>query len=521
MEKAKKRLITYDVDITDDTKATKENTTERYKQIDSLKKIQIEFEKTKSIVVDYSQILNDIENIRIDARLRMLEESINEEIEMELEKARKTGKYETEYLNELYARKRDIQIAQIDQQTKFELDQIKKKNEQEYLLEVEQNNKMHQQNRDSIFKQYDEEKKSIKDQLDQIAHDEKLDANEKKRRRQILNQQLLDLEKDFNDKKLVLEDKYNASKDTIESNKAKREQTYKNEEVKATEQANEKKAESNKEYFDATNETNKKLADEANKYQKEMFDFAQQIQEAITDTLKQQIDKRIALLQKESDFAKSQQDYLQNLAAQGNIFAQQSIAEQIKIQRDAQEEQMRLEKQNLDIISTGLKTFEGEISKGKSPAEALATTLATTKTLVQLLSNLNFFAKGTDNAPEGYAVTDEQGAELHLDKNGNIKDFGSTKGAQLKYLERGDQIITASKTAQLFSDISNANKMAKVKDTSGNSYDLKPLLQEMQGMRNDIKNNATQIKVHWDTMGNIIEQVTKGNNRVTNRYRVK
>ena len=43
----------------------------------------------------------------------------------------------------------------------------------------------------------------------------------------------------------------------------------------------------------------------------------------------------------------------------------------------------------------------------------------------------------------------------------------------------------------------------------------------MQGMRNDIKNNATQIKVHWDTMGNIIEQVTKGNDRVTNRYRVK
>jgi len=71
------------------------------------------------------------------------------------------------------------------------------------------------------------------------------------------------------------------------------------------------------------------------------------------------------------------------------------------------------------------------------------------------------FATGTSNAPEGFAYTDEQGAELHLDKQGNIKDFGSEKGARIKYLSQGDQILNASKTKKMMnglksSDIQNA-----------------------------------------------------------------
>ena len=56
------------------------------------------------------------------------------------------------------------------------------------------------------------------------------------------------------------------------------------------------------------------------------------------------------------------------------------------------------------------------------------------------------FATGTMNAPETLVYTDEYGAELHTDKKGNIKDFGSSKGARIKYLEKGDKIYTASKT---------------------------------------------------------------------------
>ena len=50
------------------------------------------------------------------------------------------------------------------------------------------------------------------------------------------------------------------------------------------------------------------------------------------------------------------------------------------------------------------------------------------------------FWKGTENAPEGLAWTQEKGAEVITDKNGNVKTLGSDKGAQLTYLSKGDKV---------------------------------------------------------------------------------
>ncbi len=64
------------------------------------------------------------------------------------------------------------------------------------------------------------------------------------------------------------------------------------------------------------------------------------------------------------------------------------------------------------------------------------------------------FFSGVENAPEGFAYTDEKGAELHTDNRGNIKDFGSSKGARIKYLKQGDKIYTAEKTKQILHNFS-------------------------------------------------------------------
>jgi hypothetical protein len=490
LEKAKKRLITYDVAVEIDTKKTKTNT-------EAKKQFNTEIEYTNDYISQQIELLKELQDLE-NQRLSDLQQSnINDVYANMMKRVTETGIIEVDELERLINEKTSQDIKYLEAKTNAEIAQL------EFVYQAEK--KIRKDNLDAKYKDLILGAKGNEKAIEEINANYKiatqnLDAEEVKRR------------EDVEAKKVILAKKSKKEVKEIEKKG--------NEEIN---QMNDALIDAQIEYYKTENELAEKQAKEKAKREAEQLQFFQQIQEAITDFLKDQIDKRIAELQREFDFAKQNQDRLQNLAAQGNIFAKDSIAEQIQIQRDAQQEQMRLEKQkqNLDMISTGLKTFEGEISKGKSPAEALATTLVTTKTLVGLLSNLNFFAKGTDNAPEGYAVTDEQGAELHLDKQGNIKDFGSTKGAQMKYLEKGDKIITASKTAQLFSEISNAKKIASVKDVAGNSYDLKPLLQEMQGMRTDIKNNATQIKVHWDTMGNIIEQVTKGNDRVTNRYRVK
>jgi len=56
------------------------------------------------------------------------------------------------------------------------------------------------------------------------------------------------------------------------------------------------------------------------------------------------------------------------------------------------------------------------------------------------------FWKGTDNAPEGLAWTQERGREMIKDKDGNIKSLGSDKGRSKTWLNAGDKVLTASQT---------------------------------------------------------------------------
>jgi TP901 family phage tail tape measure protein len=249
------------------------------------------------------------------------------------------------------------------------------------------------------------------------------------------------------------------------------------------------------------------------------------VQRNLTDVLQENIDRRIELRQQEANEAKSLQDFYAGLAESGNITAKESLAEQIKIEREALEERQRLERQaqKLEMISQGLSTFTAQIDQGKTPAEALTTTITSTTALIAFLSNINAFAKGTKNAPNGIAIVDELGAELITDKKGKIKQLGSDKGARFTKLDAGDRVYTAQQTKQIL-DVNNANNIKSHKEVAGNSYDLMRLEKLMQENVNATK-NAQGTNVEWATIskgiGEIIETKTKGGSIIKNRYRVK
>ena len=262
----------------------------------------------------------------------------------------------------------------------------------------------------------------------------------------------------------------------------------------------------------------------------EIYESYRNLQEALTDVLNEQIDERIASLGKEADAAKSQQAYFEALAANGNITAQQSITEMIEIQREAEAEQARLAKvkQNIEMISAGVKTFTAAIESGDTPAQALATTLTTTQVLASILGNLNFFAKGTENAPEGWAVVDEQGAEIVTDKKGNVKDLGTSGGARFKYLDKGDKVITANKSSNLlskFDQIGMQDTIKKSQDSAGNSYDMAIINQSIQDQTAKMDKLQTQINVDWQGLAGGMAQVNvrtnKGGDKRTERYNIR
>jgi len=93
------------------------------------------------------------------------------------------------------------------------------------------------------------------------------------------------------------------------------------------------------------------------------------------------------------------------------------------------------------------------------------------------------FWKGTDNAPEGFALTQERGREIITDKYGNIKSTGSDKGAQLTYLNKGDKVLNNDKTmdflmfnSDLNNILSNNGINSPIVNVQGNTTDLTPVV---------------------------------------------
>jgi hypothetical protein len=108
------------------------------------------------------------------------------------------------------------------------------------------------------------------------------------------------------------------------------------------------------------------------------------------------------------------------------------------------------------------------------------------------------FYKGTQNAPDGLAWTDEKGAELHTDSKGNIKDYGSNKGARLKKLEKGDKIYTASQTKKMmdlygfnqdFNNIMLTNGI-NTSNFNNNSVNLEPLNARLDRLTSVVANKS-------------------------------
>ncbi len=274
-----------------------------------------------------------------------------------------------------------------------------------------------------------------------------------------------------------------------------------------------------KEDLEITVETNEEVI-------KEEINFVQKfndLQQSITDGLIENVDKRIEALKREQDAAQNQQEFLQELAAQGDIETKQSIKEQIQLQREAQKEQERLErrKQQLQLISQGLATFTSSIDGGATPAEALANTVITSQALVSYLAGLQGFEKGTDNAPKGLAWTQEKGAEIITDKNGNIKSFGSDGGAVLTNLNAGDKVKTAQESQRMIEKFRMLNDVQKVKgfkDHVGTSYDMMRLESKVDKMTQAITNKPVP-NFDISNLGEMVKTTNRGRSIQRTIYR--
>lgn len=128
-------------------------------------------------------------------------------------------------------------------------------------------------------------------------------------------------------------------------------------------------------------------------------------------------------------------------------FAGESTTAKEEIERQYEERKKQIQRREaqaqkqLAIFNAVIDTAQAVVAA--LPNYALATAVGVLGAAqIALISSqpIPEFWRGTDNAPEGLAWTQERGAEVITDKKGNIKTLGSDKGAQLTYLSKGDKV---------------------------------------------------------------------------------
>ncbi len=502
LEAAEKRLTAYGVSSLSAQEQIKKYGYTTEKTTKTQKEINTAFKDGNEYVSRYIQLNQELIQIQQGRTITQHKENIDAMLANEVKFAEDTGQAQVDELERVIHEMYVIQAQFIEQQRDFKLKAI----EDEYQREKTLRLKALQDERDDLLK-------GAEGNTDAQA---KINANYQ------VKLTALNKEEETRYKDVQKE------KEVVTAETVNKVTGLKQEEYDEINRVNNEIVEAQIDFTDKTNATNQKTHDEEMKLIKERYEVIMSVQQSITDAIQYQIDRRIELLQKESDAAAKQQDFLQNLAANGNIYAQQSIAEQIRIQREAQQEQLRLEKakQSVELVSTGLKTFESALSEGKTPAEALASTIVNTQVLTSFLKNLQFYESGTMNAPGGLSVVDEKGAELITDRRGNIKEIGTGKGARFTTLSPGDRVYTATQTSALLNSFEGAATMSQMPKANGAGlgFDTAILTRELKEIQNIVANKS-ESNVHWQSFSSGIAEIVQskqvGGRKITNRFRVK
>lgn len=185
----------------------------------------------------------------------------------------------------------------------------------------------------------------------------------------------------------------------------------------------------------------------------ELFAYEQQMNQRRIDALEQQKEYEIGL-------------------AGDNAEAKEAIEKRYNQKlKKLRQEQARDEKRQktFSVITSTAQGIATALGSVPPPFNFILAGLVGAAAAVQLANiqsaPIPQFAKGTDNAPEGWAVVDEEGPEI-LERKGK-RYIGQDKGPRLTYLERGDKVITAKRTSEILH--SYEPKMA---DDVKHSYEL-------------------------------------------------
>lgn len=260
-------------------------------------------------------------------------------------------------------------------------------------------------------------------------------------------------------------------------------------------------------FADQSYNTTKKLTEKEIEERKKAFKTFKEYVDLSLNYFIEKSEQKIAQIDKEIEKAEQQQDYLKELAQQGNITAQQSLAEQQKIIDEANKKKIREQRriERLKLAESALDIYQTKVENGdKTP---LISTIKDITLLKTFINSLPAFYEGIENTGKNGKGLDGKGGFLSVlhpyervvpaDENAKIGDLTNKDLADVAYKYNSGQLV----------DLGG-------RDTAGTTYDLYPLLKEMRELKETIENKPqTNIELGEITQSvmNIVQTTQKGN----------
>ena len=270
---------------------------------------------------------------------------------------------------------------------------------------------------------------------------------------------------------------------------------------------------SQEDYEKAVTNLKKKYNTVATKLEEEKWKTTQEFAQKTTDFLIAQSDKRISQMDKEIAAAEKQADYYRELAANGNINAQQSLAEQERIIAESNRKKEREQKrqQRMELANTIYQTYAGHAAK--DPETALMKTIKDASLLQAFISSLPMFYDGTEDTGRGGGVDGKGGfhAVLHPHERVIPKSLNDQIGN-----------LTNEQLTRLAMEYQNGRLVGQ--DVAHSSLDLAILANKLDNLTEVIKQKPeTNIQLGEITQSamEIVQSTRKGNTTVYNRFKVR
>jgi hypothetical protein len=269
----------------------------------------------------------------------------------------------------------------------------------------------------------------------------------------------------------------------------------------------------NKQIKAAEDKADQEQKESDRKKNEEKLKTTQEFAQKATDFLKKQSDERIALIDKEIAAAQKQADFYRDLAANGNINAQQSLAEQERIIAESNRRKEREQKrqQRMELANTIYQTYASHAAK--DPKTALMNTIKDASLLQAFISSLPMFYDGTEDTGRGGGVDGKGGfhAVLHPHERVIPKSLNDQIGN-----------LTNEQLTRLAMEYQNGRLVGQ--DVAHSSLDLAIMVNELRDLKEVIKHKPeTNIQLGEITQSamEIVQSTRKGNTTIYNRFKVR